>query len=233
MRAITDEARKRRGFVANVVQLKAEPAEADSSGALADRDEIARVFERLSIEHRTIVVLYHYLGMTTDEAARTTGVPHGTAKSRLHYATRRSRRPRGDARGVSRKGSRMSTNRDPRRSIHAWLEAETPDRAPGRLIEASRERIRSTRQRRSWLPARRATDMNSLTKWAIAAAAVVVVAIVGYSLFPSRGGTASQATASPAVVAATSAAPSPVEVQATGGACVPRPVKFDPPRRST
>jgi hypothetical protein len=70
--------------------------------------------------------------------------------------------------------------------------------------------------------------MNSLTKWAIAAAAVVVVAIVGYSLFPSRGGTASQAAASPVVVAAASVAPSPVEVPATGGACVPRPVKFDP-----
>lgn len=87
MRAITDEARKRRGFVMNVIQLQIEPAEADSSGALADRDEIARVFDRLSIEHRTILVLHHYLGMTTDQAARTIGIPHGTAKSRLHYAT--------------------------------------------------------------------------------------------------------------------------------------------------
>ena len=86
-RAITDEARKRRGFVMNVVPLRAEPAEADSSGALADRDELARVFDRLSIEHRTIVVLHHYLGMTTDEAARAIGIPAGTAKSRLYYAT--------------------------------------------------------------------------------------------------------------------------------------------------
>ncbi len=87
MRAITDEARKRRGIVMNVVPLTVEPAVADSSGALADRDELARVFDRLSIEHRTIVVLHHYLGMTTDEAARTIGIPVGTAKSRLHYAT--------------------------------------------------------------------------------------------------------------------------------------------------
>lgn len=87
MRAITDEARKRRGFVMNVIPLRVEPAEADSSGALADRDEIARVFDRLSIEHRTIVVLHHYLGMTTDEAARAIGIPAGTAKSRLYYAT--------------------------------------------------------------------------------------------------------------------------------------------------
>ena len=102
MRAITDEARKKRGFVANVVQLKVEPAVADSSGALADRDEIARVFERLSVEHRTIVVLHHYLGMTTDEAARTIGVPHGTAKSRLHYATEALRAAlEADARGAA------------------------------------------------------------------------------------------------------------------------------------
>ena len=102
MRAITDEARKRRGFVMNVVQLKVEPAEADSTGALADRDEIARVFDRLSLEHRTIVVLHHYLGMTTDQAARTIGIPHGTAKSRLHYATEALRAAlEADSRGVA------------------------------------------------------------------------------------------------------------------------------------
>jgi RNA polymerase sigma-70 factor (ECF subfamily) len=87
MRAITDEARMRRGLVLNVVRLSVEPFEADGSGALADRDEIARVFERLSIEHRTVIVLHHYLGMTVDEAAQVIGIPTGTAKSRLHYAT--------------------------------------------------------------------------------------------------------------------------------------------------
>ena len=102
MRTITDEARKRRSFVLNVIPLTHEPAEADSSGALADRDEIGRVFDRLSVEHRTIVVLYHYLGMTTDEAARTIGIAHGTAKSRLHYATEALRAAlEADARSVT------------------------------------------------------------------------------------------------------------------------------------
>ena len=85
--AINDEARRKRGVVVNLVHLTIEPSVADSSATLADRDEIARVFERLSVEHRTIVVLHHYLGMTTDEAARAMGIPTGTAKSRLHYAT--------------------------------------------------------------------------------------------------------------------------------------------------
>ena len=87
MHAVTDEARKRRRMVATVHILQIEPAQPDGAGALADRDELARVFDRLSIDHRTIVVLHHYLGMTVDEAATTIGIPTGTAKSRLHYAT--------------------------------------------------------------------------------------------------------------------------------------------------
>ena len=87
MRSVTDEARRRRRFAANVTLLRIEPAQPDGTRELADRDELARVFDRLSIEHRTIVVLHHYLGMTVDEAATTIGSPVGTAKSRLHYAT--------------------------------------------------------------------------------------------------------------------------------------------------
>jgi RNA polymerase sigma-70 factor (ECF subfamily) len=87
LRAITDEARDRRRFRANVARLQLEPVQLDGSAALADRDEVARVFDRLSIEHRTILVLHHFLGLTLDEAATTIGIPVGTAKSRLHYAT--------------------------------------------------------------------------------------------------------------------------------------------------
>ena len=87
LHAVTDEARRRHGFNAHVTRLRIEPAQADSSGAIVDRDELAHAFDRLSIEHRTIVVLHHYLGFTVDQAATTIGIPVGTAKSRLHYAT--------------------------------------------------------------------------------------------------------------------------------------------------
>jgi RNA polymerase sigma-70 factor, ECF subfamily len=87
LHSVTDEARNRRRFAANVRVLRFEPTQPDGAGAFADRDELARVFERLSIDHRTIVVLHHYLGMTVDAAAMTIGIPVGTAKSRLHYAT--------------------------------------------------------------------------------------------------------------------------------------------------
>ena len=69
--------------------------------------------------------------------------------------------------------------------------------------------------------------MNSLAKWGMAAAVVVVVAIVGYNLLPGRGGSGSQpvgAAASPSASSqAASARPSPV----VGGVCTPTPVRFD------
>jgi RNA polymerase sigma-70 factor (ECF subfamily) len=102
LNSVTDEARRRRRYVANLTALRIEPTQSDGAGALADRDELARVFGRLSIDHRTIVVLHHYLGMTVDEAATTIGIPVGTAKSRLHYATGALRAAlEADARGGS------------------------------------------------------------------------------------------------------------------------------------
>jgi RNA polymerase sigma-70 factor, ECF subfamily len=38
-------------------------------------------------EQRAIVVLHHYLGWGQAEVAATLGIPLGTVKSRLHYAT--------------------------------------------------------------------------------------------------------------------------------------------------
>ena len=103
----------------------------------------------------------------------------------------------------------MSTQIDPRRSIAAWLEAEAPDRAPARLIDASREHVRTTRQRPAFWPARRTSDMHSYAKWLIAAAAVLVVAIVGYNLLPSQGGVGgAPPSASPSPTPSISASPS-------------------------
>jgi RNA polymerase sigma-70 factor (ECF subfamily) len=102
LNAVTDEARRRRRLRASLTVLRLEPSQPDSTGTLADRDELARVFERLTIEHRTIVVLHHYLGLTVDEAAASIGIPLGTAKSRLHYATEALRAAlEADARRVS------------------------------------------------------------------------------------------------------------------------------------
>ena len=56
--------------------------------AILDHDELERGFRRLSIDHRTVVVLHHYLDMPLERVAEVLGVPTGTVYSRLHYAMR-------------------------------------------------------------------------------------------------------------------------------------------------
>jgi len=62
------------------------PGTDDSSDALADRDQLERGFQRLSVEHRAVLVVHHYLGLPDAEAATVLGVPLGTYKSRLNRA---------------------------------------------------------------------------------------------------------------------------------------------------
>ena len=85
--AVNDEFRSKRRHDANVRVLRFEPASEDPSGAVALRDELQHGFERLTVEHRTVLVLRLYLGLSNEETAATIGIPVGTAKSRLHYAT--------------------------------------------------------------------------------------------------------------------------------------------------
>ena len=58
----------------------------DTTGALADRDQLERGFRRLSVEHRAVLAVHHYLGLPDAEAASVLDVPIGTYKSRLNRA---------------------------------------------------------------------------------------------------------------------------------------------------
>jgi RNA polymerase sigma-70 factor (ECF subfamily) len=53
-----------------------------------DRDLLERAFRRLTVEQRAVLTFHHYLGLSISEVAVRTGLPFGTAKSRLHHATR-------------------------------------------------------------------------------------------------------------------------------------------------
>ncbi len=86
IRACADEAKRRRRFEATVQTLRLEPAVADGVREMVDRDELERGFRRLSIDHRAVVVLHHYVGLPLPEAAAALAIPLGTAKSRYHYA---------------------------------------------------------------------------------------------------------------------------------------------------
>lgn len=60
--------------------------EPDASQRTADRDELATALGGLSPEHRTVVVLHYYLGLSQPEIAAVIGQPIGTVKSRLSRA---------------------------------------------------------------------------------------------------------------------------------------------------
>ena len=64
------------------------PDEAEGLGSVVDRDQLERGFRRLSIDHRAVVVLHHYLDLPLGEVADVLGVPAGTVRSRLHHAMR-------------------------------------------------------------------------------------------------------------------------------------------------
>ncbi len=56
--------------------------------SVVERDALDRAFRRLSVEQRAVFVLHHHLGLPLVDIAETLGIPAGTARSRLHYATR-------------------------------------------------------------------------------------------------------------------------------------------------
>lgn len=83
-----------------------EPMVPDSASRIAIQDQLDRAFHGLSVEHRTVVVLIHYQGMTPTEAAETMGTPVGTVRSRLHYALANLRAALdADARATTQRGS--------------------------------------------------------------------------------------------------------------------------------
>ena len=83
------EGRKERRWAPNLRVLPTDEQRPDRGlEEVVDRDQLERGFRRLSIDHRTVVVLYHYLDKPLDEIARILEIPVGTAHSRLYHAMR-------------------------------------------------------------------------------------------------------------------------------------------------
>lgn len=84
--AYAEAASRRKWFVRlNIGAIEPMPA-TDHAGTLADRDELDRALGRLPIEHRAVVVLKHYAGLSNGEISDALGIAEGTVRSRLHYA---------------------------------------------------------------------------------------------------------------------------------------------------
>jgi len=89
VRACYAEGRRTRQWSPNLRLLPAdEPTGADAISLVVDRDQLERGFRRLSIDHRAVVVLHHYLDLPLETVADVLGVPIGTVRSRLLHAMR-------------------------------------------------------------------------------------------------------------------------------------------------
>ncbi len=89
VRACYAEGRKERRWAPNLRLLPMdEPTADDGLSSVVDRDQLERGFRRLSIDHRAVVVLHHYLDLPLDRVAEIVGIPVGTAHSQHHHAMR-------------------------------------------------------------------------------------------------------------------------------------------------
>jgi RNA polymerase sigma-70 factor (ECF subfamily) len=80
--------RRRSRRVAEIKVRWAEDAVvSDAERDVAIRDQLERGFGRLSPQQRAVIVLRHYLGLSTLECAEALGIPPGTVQSRLDRAT--------------------------------------------------------------------------------------------------------------------------------------------------
>ena len=86
VRACYAEGRRTRQWAPNLRVIQADLP--DAADDVANRDQIERGFRRLSLDHRAVVVLHHYLDLSFDEVAEILGIPTGTVRSRLHHAMR-------------------------------------------------------------------------------------------------------------------------------------------------
>jgi RNA polymerase sigma-70 factor (ECF subfamily) len=87
VRACYTEARKRRRWHPDLLPVsKDEPTAPEGMTTVLERDQLERGLQRLSVDHRAVLVLYYYADLPLDEVAVALGVPVGTVKSRLHRA---------------------------------------------------------------------------------------------------------------------------------------------------
>ena len=72
----------------SVIKGPSEPSGPDETSVVVRRDQLARGFARLSVEHRTVIVLRHMLDLPQEQMAEALGIPVGTVGSRLSRALR-------------------------------------------------------------------------------------------------------------------------------------------------
>ena len=105
---------------------------ADDYATVVNVDELERGFLQLPIEHRAVLVLTHYVGMSAPEVGQVLGIPAGTVYSRLHYGIRAmraalSKARLGPAAALPEKSPMNEMRLDP--VVAKWL-SDGPDEGP-------------------------------------------------------------------------------------------------------
>jgi RNA polymerase sigma-70 factor (ECF subfamily) len=92
VRACYAEGRRTRTWSPNLRVLAAdEPADSTAFDSIIARDELETAIRRLSVDHRTVLVLHHYADFPLERVAQILEIPLGTVYSRLHHAMRAMR----------------------------------------------------------------------------------------------------------------------------------------------
>ncbi len=106
VRAAYAEARRLRSWTLKVKAVAVDDRNSpDAASGVADRDQLERGFLRLPMDHRAVVVLKHFAGLSNEEIAEALEIPVGTVRSRLHYSIRSLRAAlEADARGETPRG---------------------------------------------------------------------------------------------------------------------------------
>jgi RNA polymerase sigma-70 factor, ECF subfamily len=92
VRSCYAEGRRARHWSPNLRVLPAdEPMESVGLDAVIHRDQLETAIRRLSVDHRTVLVLHHYADMPLERVAQVLEIPLGTVNSRLHHAMRAMR----------------------------------------------------------------------------------------------------------------------------------------------
>jgi RNA polymerase sigma-70 factor (ECF subfamily) len=81
------EARRTPEWVSDeAIPPEQQPRSGDEFSTILDRDELERGFQRLSIEHRAVIVLRYLLDLAPERIAEVLGIPRRTVYSRLKRA---------------------------------------------------------------------------------------------------------------------------------------------------